>query len=338
VKVSVCIVTYNHEAFLAEALESVVAQETSFPIEVIVGEDGSADNTRAVLLSYQQKYSDVIKPILQPRNVGVHRNLADVLAGASGEYIAILDGDDYWTNPHKLQKQSDLLDAHPEFSMCFHRGTSLSIDDPASDFDLPQVAEQPTYTLNDLLTKKNFMFTHSTMLRGKYFRTLPPLCMRLEALDYSLYLLSAEHGDVAYIPENMCTHRRHRGSAWFGVAMKDPLIIQMRTAKDIETIDRYYRRRYATQLRAAEYYLQLANQSFAEGKFEATRACLRGVLRSMRYDRRIKRQQVVDLMRRVDMPRRDFMRELFENIVRDQRGGQEKLDDDDTEKIGHTQE
>ena len=139
-KVSVCMITYNHEAFLAEALESILAQRTTFEIEVIVGEDCSTDNTRAVLLHYQRLHPHLIKPILQPHNVGYHRNFADVLRRASGEYIALLEGDDYWTSPEKLQRQSDLLDAHPEFSMCFHRGSSRDVDDPASDFDLPRRA------------------------------------------------------------------------------------------------------------------------------------------------------------------------------------------------------
>lgn len=120
--VSVCVVTYNHESYLAQCLDSLVMQQTNFAFEVIVGEDCSTDSTRKILREYEQKYPGIIKPIYHHRNVGAARNLfAHCLLMAKGKYIAICDGDDYWTDPLKLQRQVDFLEAHPGCVLSFHR-------------------------------------------------------------------------------------------------------------------------------------------------------------------------------------------------------------------------
>ncbi|MDF2189659.1 glycosyltransferase [Paraflavitalea sp. CAU 1676] len=120
--VSVCAVTYNHESYLAQCLDSLVMQQTNFAFEVIVGEDCSTDSTRKILREYDQKYPGIIKPIYHQRNVGAARNLFEhCLLMAKGKYIAICDGDDYWTDHLKLQRQVDFLEAHPGCVLSFHR-------------------------------------------------------------------------------------------------------------------------------------------------------------------------------------------------------------------------
>lgn len=119
IKVSVCISTYNLEAYIYQTLDSVLSQETSFDYEVIVGDDFSTDRTREILLRYKELYPDKIVLHFQENNVGVNRNDYDLIHLAKGEYIAWCDGDDYWLTKDKLQKQVDILDANPEFS-CVH--------------------------------------------------------------------------------------------------------------------------------------------------------------------------------------------------------------------------
>lgn len=120
--VSVCVITYNHEPYLAQCLDSLVMQQAYFPFEVVVGEDCSSDRTRGILREYEQRYPQIIRPIYHEKNVGAARNLfAHALPGAKGKYIAICDGDDYWTDPLKLQKQVDFLEAHPDCVLSFHR-------------------------------------------------------------------------------------------------------------------------------------------------------------------------------------------------------------------------
>jgi glycosyltransferase involved in cell wall biosynthesis len=104
-KVSIAMITYNHEKFIAQAMESVLAQQTDFPIELVIGEDCSTDGTREIVEQFAARYPDVIRPILHEKNVGMHRNGQAVLEACNGEYLAFLEGDDYWTNPAKLQSQ-----------------------------------------------------------------------------------------------------------------------------------------------------------------------------------------------------------------------------------------
>lgn len=119
-KVSVCIVTYNHENLIAECLESIVTQECDFDFEVIVGEDCSTDGTRKIVEEYVEKYPDIIKPIYHDVNVGVGKNYFSTHNVAQGKYIAHLDGDDY-ALPGKLQAQAEFMDKTHDCNICFHR-------------------------------------------------------------------------------------------------------------------------------------------------------------------------------------------------------------------------
>jgi len=124
--VSVIMVTYNHERYLAEAIEGVVRQEASFPIELLIGEDCSTDGTREIALTYQRRFPEMIRVITSAQNVGMHRNGARLMAADRGKYVAFCEGDDFWTSPHKLQWQVEILDAHQDLSGCFHRVVSVN--------------------------------------------------------------------------------------------------------------------------------------------------------------------------------------------------------------------
>ena len=123
-KVSVSLLAYNHELFIEQALDSILAQQVNFDYEIVIGEDCSQDNTREIILDYQEKNSDKIRIFLSKKPLNDRKsgrlNFVRNLEACRGEYIALLDGDDYWTSPYKLQKQVDYLDNHPEFSICFH--------------------------------------------------------------------------------------------------------------------------------------------------------------------------------------------------------------------------
>jgi glycosyltransferase involved in cell wall biosynthesis len=114
IKVSVAMITYNHERYIAKALDNVLSQSTNFDYEVIIGEDFSTDNTRSIIIDYQKRYPDKFQLLLNDKNIGMHKNTAQVLRACRGQYVALLEGDDYWTSTHKLQLQVDFLDRHPE--------------------------------------------------------------------------------------------------------------------------------------------------------------------------------------------------------------------------------
>src|SRR5687768_16687744 len=112
-KVSVAMITYNHEAFVAQAIESVLMQKTDFDFELVIGEDCSTDKTREIVNGYKSKYGERIRVLLPAKNLGINRNLKQTLLACQGRYIALLEGDDYWTSSLKLQKQVNFLDTHP---------------------------------------------------------------------------------------------------------------------------------------------------------------------------------------------------------------------------------
>ncbi len=115
--VSVLMITYNHESYIAQAIEGVLMQKTDFAIEIVIGEDCSTDRTREIVLDYQKKYPELIRVIISDNNVGMMNNSKRTMAACRGKYIALCEGDDYWTDPLKLQKQVDFLESNPDYVM-----------------------------------------------------------------------------------------------------------------------------------------------------------------------------------------------------------------------------
>ena len=119
--VSVITITYNHEPYIAKTIEGVLMQQVNFPMEFIIAEDCSTDNTRDICIQYAEIYPQFIKLIISDTNVGAVANERSAMKAAKGRYIAFCEGDDYWTDPLKLQKQVDFLEKNPDYSVCFHR-------------------------------------------------------------------------------------------------------------------------------------------------------------------------------------------------------------------------
>ena len=126
--VSVCMITYNHEDYIGHAIEYVVGQETSFPIELVIGEDCSTDRTQQIVFEYQKKYPDLIRIITSEENVGARRNLLRIEIACRGKYIAYCEGDDYWHDPRKLQIQVDFLENNPEYKLVCSNARSYTVE------------------------------------------------------------------------------------------------------------------------------------------------------------------------------------------------------------------
>lgn len=132
VGVSILCLAFNHEKYIKDAIEGFLMQKTSFPIEIIINEDCSTDATADIIREYELKYPELIKPVYHKKNVysqGININAEYMLPLATGKYVALCDGDDYWTDPHKLQKQYDALEKNPECLMCLHRVRDLNVRD-----------------------------------------------------------------------------------------------------------------------------------------------------------------------------------------------------------------
>jgi glycosyltransferase involved in cell wall biosynthesis len=213
VKVSVALWTYNHEQFIAQAIESVLMQQTDFEYELIIGEDCSTDGTRAIVVEYFRKYPERIRPLLHEHNVGGAANSIAVLNSCRGQYIALLDGDDYLTDPLKLQKQVEFLEVHPECSMCFHDVIVMSEDQQRESHRFCSPGQKQFSTLEDLL-EKNFIPTCSVVYRSGLVNKLPPWYYELSLGDWPLHVLHAQTGPIGYLDQTMGVYRLHRGGLW----------------------------------------------------------------------------------------------------------------------------
>ncbi len=211
IKVSVMMTTYNHGPFIAEAVKSALAQAVDFPFEIVIGEDCSTDNTRAILQDLQAANPGVIRLLARETNWGRRKNFIDTLWACQGEYIAILEGDDYWTSMDKLQRQADLLDQHPEYALCFHPAVKRFEED-GRDVIFKPPAGRDRFSLVDLLDR-NFIATCAVMFRSRLFPDLPSWFDHVPAGDWPLHVLNAQHGDIGYLPDadGRTPHPRRRG-------------------------------------------------------------------------------------------------------------------------------
>jgi glycosyltransferase involved in cell wall biosynthesis len=215
-------IAYNVERYVAQALESVLMQDCDFACDIVVGEDASTDGTRGIVEAYAARYPDRVRPIYHARNLGMNRNFVATLLAARGEYIALLDADDYWTAPHKLRMQVAFLDAHRDFSICFHNAQVVyeGQDIAPHPFHLREPIHlishhvpKPVSTIADL-AGGNFMQTCSVMFRAGLHGPLPDWYLEMPTFDWPLHLLNAAHGPIGYLDEVMGVYRVHPGSFW----------------------------------------------------------------------------------------------------------------------------
>lgn len=220
IKVSVLITAYNHAEFITNTLEGVISQRVDFPFEIIVGEDDSTDGTREIVRNYGEKYPDLIQPLFNSREDVIYingkpsgrYNFLNNLNYAKGEYIALLDGDDYWTNPNKLQKQVDYMDSHPDYSMCFHNVFSINEEGVKEEWAIPE--KRSVYSKLDLLSG-NFIPTCSVLFRrGSNKSIFPEWIKYIPMADWPLFIQLSDSGPIGYIDENMAVYRRHSNAIW----------------------------------------------------------------------------------------------------------------------------
>src|ERR1700730_9288744 len=211
-KLSVVMVTYNHERFIAQALDSILAQRVNFDYEIVVGDDCSTDSTRDILKDFHRRYPGRIVPLLREQNLGANRNFEAALPACSGQYLAFLEGDDYWICEDKLQRQVDFLDAHPDFAICCHRVRFLE-ETPSAKADVFPSGPAGPYSL-DYLLKGNFIVTCSTVLRRDLIPSLPRWFSKMKLGDWPLFVLVARHGKIELMDGVMAVYRAHAGSNW----------------------------------------------------------------------------------------------------------------------------
>lgn len=220
VLISVCVLTYNQKDFIAQCLDSVLMQETNFPYEIILGEDESSDGTREICIEYQKKFPEKIRLFLRSRKDVIYvggsptgrYNYLECAKAAKGKYFAFCEGDDYWTDPHKLQKQVDFLEANPDYTICFHAVNILTNGVERSS-DLFHAETEKSFTIHDL-AKGNMMHTASVVYRNGLIENFPEWFNQSPVGDYVLHLLNAKKGLIKYLPDTMAVYRAHPGGVW----------------------------------------------------------------------------------------------------------------------------
>lgn len=206
---SVCLITYNHAAYIRQAIEGVLMQKTTFDFDLFIADDCSTDGTRQILLEYKAKFPTKIHLILQETNVGPARNWIRLIESPTSKYIAYLEGDDYWTDAAKLQRQVDVLESRSDIVLVYHntadqseQGTILKYSDP-----LPTIQTFKDFTFCLYARSVSIVFRNQRKKLPIQFRTI-----KLGDWSFSLYLL--ENGNAFYIHDAMAVYRIHSNGAW----------------------------------------------------------------------------------------------------------------------------
>jgi glycosyltransferase involved in cell wall biosynthesis len=216
---SVCVLTYNHSKYVRECLDTILMQQVDVPWQIIVADDCSTDNTVAILQEYKAKHPDLIHLMLRDKNVGPERNWLDLMAYPHSKYVLYTEGDDYFTDSTKLQRQVDYLQAHDDAALCFHPVQVTYAGQPKASEVFPspeQRFNKQSLRFDDLL-KANFMQTNSVMYRWQFnntdIRDIWP--KGIIPGDWLLHLLHAQTGKIGFINRVMSVYRRHPGSLWW---------------------------------------------------------------------------------------------------------------------------
>jgi glycosyltransferase involved in cell wall biosynthesis len=208
--VSVCLITYNHAKYIAQAIESVLMQQTNFEWELVIADDFSTDGTREIIKEYKTKYPNRIKLILQEENVGANKNWIDLLSYPKSKYIAYFEGDDYWIDKNKLQLQVDFLECNSDFGMV-HTGYKrlISKNNTFSRFYTKQPSTSSIFEF--LLTNLNCIATltvcFKTSLFVNYINEVDPLNKTWKLGDLPLWLFISKSNKVKFFKKKTCVYR-----------------------------------------------------------------------------------------------------------------------------------
>ena len=214
--VTVLSLAYNHAPYIRQALESFVRQEVSFPIEVVINDDASSDGTADIIREYEELYPEIMRPIFQEENQTVlGRNLIReiLIPNIRGKYVAICEGDDFWTDMQKLQKQVAYMEEHPDCSMT--ASSAALVYEEETICTIERHNEECDIDADEIITGGgNWLATASLCCRRDIFLDYPRFRAYAAIADYPLMILAALNGKVHYFPESMAAYRYMRPESW----------------------------------------------------------------------------------------------------------------------------
>jgi glycosyltransferase involved in cell wall biosynthesis len=228
---SVLMITYNQASFIGRAIDSVLEQRTCFPYELVIGEDCSTDRTRQIVLGYQKQFPHRIRLVLQDENVGWRRNSVATFAACRGKFVALLEGDDYWIDPDKLQLQVDLLDRHPTAFICGARARiwRAAADGPTEITPAEDSRTLASYGPRELFEGKWWFRTCTKVFRRHYLERLP---VDLVGEDWAgtLWLIAnTRFGGVCFLDRIVAVYREHSGGVWSSLAPHQRAVSDIRS-------------------------------------------------------------------------------------------------------------
>lgn len=237
IMVSICCITYNHERYIRDAIEGFLMQKTNFRYEILIHDDASTDDTANIIREYEKTFPDLIKPIYQKENQwskGVKVGIEYNLKRAKGKYIALCEGDDYWTDPYKLQKQVDFLEKNQKFSMCFHNAKVIDENKNILHYykRFNPRGKKVNY-LKDIIAG-NYIPTCSVVFRNHLidYSDYEVLSNGLWFGDWVIHILNAKEGPIYYFNEEMAVYR----------VTSTGLSKTTNTIKKLEDILKFYKR------------------------------------------------------------------------------------------------
>jgi glycosyltransferase involved in cell wall biosynthesis len=233
--VSVSITAYNSAAWLARAIDSVLAQRTGFPFEIVIGDDCSADATVRIAREYRDRMPDIIRILERPANLGIQRNYYETFEQCRGKFIAWLDADDYWTDPEKLTVQAEAMEFDPTISLCCHFVREVTPDGKLKR-DKSPLMRAGSYGLEQIL-QFNFVPSPSAMFRNGIHRLLPAWYFDLAPItDWPIWVLAACMGRIVLLDRVMADYTLNSGSAFAGKGAAFAYEMDAQFYEDIESV------------------------------------------------------------------------------------------------------
>ena len=250
-KLTIVTTTYNQEKYIIQAIDSFLSQKTNFQFKIVISNDNSTDNTGKILKEYKNKYPDIFEIIENKKNLGAMQNFINTLSNIKDtEYVALCDGDDFWTDENKLQKQVDFLDNNKDFNICFHKSKLFYQNNEKESIIIPNNIKEIT-TIKDLV-EQNYIVANSVVYRWKFNnKNLKEIFPdNIAPGDYYVHLLHAVDGKIKMFNEVMSAYRRHSDGMWWS------------NDSNKEKFTLEYGRKFLNFYNSAEKYMKLPEKSF----------------------------------------------------------------------------
>ncbi len=314
IKVSVFCLAYNHEKYIRAALDGFVNQKTNFAFEVLINDDCSTDNTAAIIREYEEKHPDIIKPIYQKENQyskGVKISREILLPLASGKYLAWCEGDDYWTDPYKLQKQVDFLDSNPDYSGCGHK-VQVNFLKTGITGVKPDINVGTDFSVEEIISwSAPLVHTSTIMLRSEIYRIMPS-CFKAKGFgDLQLCMYAAITGKFRALKDMMSVYNNGTEGSWTERMAKKGVGIEYAKERIMlyNNVNKYYDFKYdkyfSEAIRREKFNISYYSNDIKAIKLPENRV----------YYRRIKRGKILSFLQ-VKLPWMLVFAKKFKKIIR----------------------